>query len=118
SGVGGVFRGGAAAWRAPAMLEARRQLVANSSCGVCGRATIDELRREIAPLAIDWGVDVAFVRALPGRLRQTQTAFDETGGLHGAAIFSRSGRLLAPAPGVGRDNPAGQCVSAPVPAPL
>src|SRR5262249_53824814 len=105
-----VFLVGDAASRVPAMLEARRQLVANSSCGVCGRATIDELRREIAPLAIDWGVDVAFVRALPGRLRQTQTAFDETGGLHGAAIFSRSGRLLASAEDVGRHNAVDKCV--------
>ena len=45
-----VFLRGDAAARVPAMLESRRQVIANSSCGVCGRATIDELRADIAPL--------------------------------------------------------------------
>ena len=99
-----VFLVGDAAARVPAMLERRRQLVANSSCGVCGRATIDELRQDIAPLSIDWQIDVAFVRSLTGRLRETQAAFDATGGLHGAAIFSRDGRLVAAAEDVGRHN--------------
>jgi FdhD protein len=105
-----VFLVGDAASRVPAMLEARRQVVANSACGVCGRATIDELRREIDPLVRAWTVDVPFVRALPSRLRETQTAFDETGGLHGAAIFSRDGRLLASAEDVGRHNAVDKCV--------
>ncbi len=99
-----VFLVGDAAARVPAMLEGRRQLVANSSCGVCGRATIDELRQDIAPLSIDWQIDVAFARSLTARLRETQAAFDATGGLHGAAIFSRDGRLAASAEDVGRHN--------------
>jgi FdhD protein len=99
-----VFLVGDAAARVPALLESRRQVIANSSCGVCGRATIDELRRDVAPVAGGWTVDVPFVRALPDRLRATQAAFDETGGLHGAAIFTRRGRLLASAEDVGRHN--------------
>src|SRR5258708_29088243 len=43
-----VFLCGDAATRVPALLENRRQVIANSSCGVCGRATIDELRADIA----------------------------------------------------------------------
>jgi FdhD protein len=105
-----VFLVGDAASRVPAMLETRRQVVANSSCGVCGRATIDELGREIAPLAIDWTVDLAFVRSLPDRLRQTQSVFDATGGLHGAAVFSRTGALVASAEDVGRHNAVDKCV--------
>ena len=104
-----VFLVGDAASRVPGMLEARRQVVANSSCGVCGRATIDELRCEIAPLEVEWTVDVAFARTLPGRLRETQAAFDETGGLHGAAILSRTGVLLASAEDVGRHNAVDKC---------
>jgi len=107
-----VFLMGDAASRVPAMLDARRQIVANSSCGVCGRATIDELRRDIAPLAVEWTVDVPFVRALPLRLRDTQAAFDETGGLHGAAIFSRWGRILSSAEDVGRHNAVDKCIGA------
>jgi FdhD protein len=99
-----VFLVGEAASRVPALLEARRDIVANSSCGVCGRATIDELRRDIAPLESGWTLDVAFVRSLTGRLRETQSVFDETGGLHGAAVFSRAGRLLSSAEDVGRHN--------------
>ncbi len=107
-----VFLVGDAASRVPAMLESRRALVANSSCGVCGRATIDELRHDIAPVGPAWTVDVGFVRSLTGRLRETQTAFDETGGLHGAAIFSRDGRLVSSAEDVGRHNAVDKTIGA------
>jgi FdhD protein len=99
-----VFLVGDAASRVPAMLDARRNLVATSACGVCGRATIDDLRQDIAPMPISWQVDVALVQSLTGRLRATQTSFDATGGLHGAAIFSRAGTLAAAAEDVGRHN--------------
>jgi len=97
------LRGGAAA-RVPEMLENRRQVIANSSCGVCGRATIDELRAGIAPLAVAWSVDVAVIRQLPDRLRARQSTFEETGGLHGAAVFGTDGALLVSAEDVGRHN--------------
>src|SRR5829696_8123495 len=99
-----VFLVGGAAARVPAMLEQRRQVVANSSCGICGRATIDELASDIEPLAIDRTMTVDVIRALPGRLRARQTMFEETGGLHGAALFSREGALIASAEDVGRHN--------------
>jgi FdhD protein len=99
-----VFLTGDAASRVPAILEARREFVASSACGVCGRATIDELSRDIPPLAIEAVADLAFVQSLPSRLRETQRAFDVTGGLHGAAIFSRDGGLLSSAEDVGRHN--------------
>src|SRR3954467_667179 len=99
-----VFLVGDAASRVPAMLDSRRQLVATSACGVCGRATIDELRAEILPLPVAPAADVPFVQCLPGRLRETQRAFDATGGLHGAAIFSSAGVLLSSAEDVGRHN--------------
>jgi FdhD protein len=105
-----VFLVGDAASRVPAMLEARRQVVANSSCGVCGRSTIDELGRDIAPLPLTWRIDVALVATLPDRLRETQSAFEETGGLHGAAIFSRDGTRLVSAEDVGRHNAVDKCV--------
>ena len=55
-------------------------------------------------MPLTWRVGVPFLRALPGRLRVTQSAFDETGGLHGAALFSRDGALLTSAEDVGRHN--------------
>jgi FdhD protein len=103
-----VFLRGGAADRVPEILEGRRQLIANSSCGVCGRATIDELRAGIAPLAgegiVGETVAVAVIRQLPDRLRARQSTFEETGGLHGAAAFTIDGRLLASAEDVGRHN--------------
>jgi len=99
-----VFLVGGAAARVPAMLEQRRQVVANSSCGICGRATIDELASDIEPLAIDRTMTVDVIRALPGRLRARQTMFEETGGLHGAALFDPDGVLVGSAEDVGRHN--------------
>jgi FdhD protein len=99
-----VFLRGDAAARVPALLESRRQVVSNSSCGICGRATIDELRADVAPLDVRWSIDVGLIRGLPARLRARQSTFEETGGLHGAAIFSIDGTLLASAEDVGRHN--------------
>src|SRR6187549_2228283 len=70
-----VFLRGDAAARVPAMLEQRRNIVANSSCGVCGRATIEELASDIAPLADGTTVAVEVIRQLPDRLRETQATF-------------------------------------------
>src|SRR5215467_6300191 len=57
-----VYLVGGAASRVPGMLEQRRQVIANSSCGVCGRSTIDELRADIEPLAVGPAIDVSVVR--------------------------------------------------------
>jgi FdhD protein len=85
-------------------LEQRRQFVANSSCGICGRSTIDELAAELAPIGAGPTVPLDLVRALPDRLRATQATFDETGGLHGAALFTAEGKLIVSAEDVGRHN--------------
>jgi FdhD protein len=102
-----VYLVGDAVQRVPSLLENRRQVIANSSCGVCGRSTIDELLGEVTPLAIDPGaprVSLSTIRALPDRLRARQSTFDETGGLHGAALCSADGEILAVAEDVGRHN--------------
>ena len=99
-----VFLRGDAAARVPALLENRRQIIANSSCGVCGRATIEELATDIAPLPIDGRVGVDVIRTLPSRLRERQSTFAETGGLHGAALFMPDGTLIGTAEDVGRHN--------------
>jgi FdhD protein len=99
-----VYLVGDAAARVPRLLEARRQFIANSSCGVCGRATIDELAAGIAPLPGGPSVHADVIRGLPDRLRARQATFDETGGLHGAALFAADGTLIASAEDVGRHN--------------
>ena len=102
-----VYLVGGAASRVTRMLEQRRQVIANSSCGVCGRSTIDELLGDLEPLLLDPDATVVpldVIRALPDRLRACQSAFDQTGGLHAAAICSPDGDILAVAEDVGRHN--------------
>ena len=102
-----VYLVGEAASRVPGMLERRRQVIANSSCGVCGRSTIDELLGELKPLGIDPSdprVPLSVIHTLPDRLRARQSTFDETGGLHAAALCASDGEIVAVAEDVGRHN--------------
>jgi FdhD protein len=85
-------------------LDERRMVTTNSSCGVCGRKTIDDLMTGVAPLAARWRVGAEVVASLPEALRRTQPLFDVTGGLHAAALFDRNGGLMASAEDVGRHN--------------
>jgi FdhD protein len=81
-----------------------RHLFASSSCGLCGKATIDAVRGQFEPIMSDLVVDAAMLLALPEKMRQTQPTFDRTGGLHAAAIFSSAGELIVLREDVGRHN--------------
>jgi len=82
----------------------RRQVTTNSSCGLCGRRTIESLSADAAPILASWTVPTATIAAMPAQLRARQTVFDETGGLHAAGLFSRDGVLVDSAEDVGRHN--------------
>jgi FdhD protein len=83
----------------------RRNLFASSSCGICGKATIENALATAPPLVGDAAVFAAsVVRTFPALLRQGQDTFDATGGLHAAALFTGDGRLLALREDVGRHN--------------
>ena len=84
--------------------DARRRVVMNSSCGLCGRVTIDSLRVEAPDIVADWNVSASVIGGLPDALRRAQAVFNETGGLHAAGIFNRSGALDVMAEDVGRHN--------------
>lgn len=86
------------------LLAGRRQVMGNSSCGMCGRLTIESLRTEAPALRIGWSVSAKTLIEIPGRLRAAQEVFDETGGLHAAGLFTGDGRLEAMAEDVGRHN--------------
>jgi FdhD protein len=88
----------------PDLLSQRRQVVMNSSCGMCGRRTLESLAVNRAPLAISWTVSADVIRSLPAALGACQRAFAETGGLHAAGLFDRRGRLELSAEDVGRHN--------------
>jgi FdhD protein len=86
------------------LLAERRKVVTSSSCGLCGRLTIESLRTDAAPLVDDSRIDAAAVSALPDRLRAVQAVFDQTGGLHAAGLFTAAGALEQAAEDVGRHN--------------
>lgn len=81
-----------------------RAFAVSSSCGVCGRATLDEVEVRCAPIGAGPLVDAGVLASLPDRLRAGQTVFEQTGGLHAAGLFSPDGTLLALREDVGRHN--------------
>jgi len=84
----------------------QRNLYITSSCGVCGKASIDAVRtRSAYPIEDDLRVDPARLITFPDRLRAGQEVFEKTGGLHAAALFDgRTGELLVLREDVGRHN--------------
>jgi FdhD protein len=82
----------------------QRNFFATSSCGVCGKASIDQLEVRSAPLPDGPVVPADTVAKLPGALRAGQRGFDETGGLHAVGLFSPDGTLLISREDVGRHN--------------
>jgi FdhD protein len=83
---------------------AERHFVATASCGICGKASIEEVAVRCDPIPAGPIVARALIVALPGLLRAAQRAFDETGGLHAAGLFSPNGELIAIREDVGRHN--------------
>ena len=83
---------------------AERHFVATASCGICGKASIDEVALRAEPLPEGLVVSRSVILALPDLLRAAQRAFDETGGLHAAGLFTPKGELLALREDVGRHN--------------
>lgn len=82
-----------------------RHVFASSSCGVCGKASIEAVRQNFPPVRT--GIPVVTMETivrLPEKLRAAQATFSKTGGLHASAIFSRDGRLIVLREDVGRHN--------------
>jgi FdhD protein len=82
----------------------QRHLFASSSCGICGRASIDRVRVQAPPLQGNWQIPFKTLQTLPAQLRRRQTTFADTGGLHAAALFSPAGEIIALREDVGRHN--------------
>jgi len=83
-----------------------RNFYTTSSCGVCGKASLDAVRT-VSRWAVDADpvqLDAATLSALPDTLRAAQRIFDRTGGLHGAALFDTAGELWCVREDVGRHN--------------
>jgi FdhD protein len=77
---------------------------ASSSCGLCGKATIDAVHQRLDPIEDDLRVRADVLLALPDHLRKAQQTFDRTGGLHAAGIFTIDGEAVVVREDVGRHN--------------
>ena len=84
--------------------ELTRHVYTSSSCGVCGKATIESVFQQFPPIEDFSSVSSDFLLGLPGKLRKQQETFDRTGGLHASALFSMEGELLLLREDVGRHN--------------
>jgi FdhD protein len=82
----------------------KRNFYATSSCGICGKASLDHLHANAAPIADGLRVPRSLVVRLPGELRAAQEVFSRTGGLHATGVFDAAGRLLVLREDVGRHN--------------
>ncbi len=90
--------------RIASIVDGRRNVTTNSSCGLCGRRTIESLATDVAPLGATWRVAASTIGQMPAQLRERQAIFDETGGLHAAGLFTHDGQLIDVAEDVGRHN--------------
>jgi FdhD protein len=84
---------------------ARRKFSAGSACGICGKASIDEIRQHgVRRPELTSRFDPEILCQLPDKLRSAQAIFGRTGGLHAAALFDATGNLLVLREDIGRHN--------------
>ena len=98
--------------RAPDGERARRAFAVSASCGVCGKATLDEIEVMCEPALPGPTVAGSVLVGLPDALRAQQSVFDATGGLHAAGCFTVDGSLLALREDVGRHNALDKVIGA------
>ncbi len=82
----------------------KRNFYTTSSCGVCGKASLDQVRSSCGPVTPGPAVPASVIAGLPGALRETQRIFEQTGGLHASGLFDANGELLSVREDVGRHN--------------
>jgi FdhD protein len=105
AGRGNVIQATLAPEALPDFEKMRRHFFASSSCGICGKASIDAIRsRCLEPPNPGFRVSAETLLALPEALRASQAVFGRTGGLHAAALFDARGNLLVLREDIGRHN--------------
>ena len=81
-----------------------RSIASSASCGVCGKTEIDDIYHKGQPLETSEKLDITRVPELLKEMRSHQSAFDETGGTHSAALFNIGGTMLSVQEDIGRHN--------------
>lgn len=87
-----------------------RHFYTTSSCGVCGKTSIDALRVASCALPVRAPIARELVHTLPAALQSAQSGFHSTGGMHGAAILSATGEVLCVREDIGRHNAVDKCI--------
>lgn len=82
----------------------QRNFFATSSCGICGKATLDAVEVRCERVAPGPSVAPSALLSLPERMREAQRVFEETGGLHATALFDAGAELVTLREDVGRHN--------------
>lgn len=83
----------------------QRNFYTTSSCGVCGKSSIEAIERgRLMPVAVSKATRSAVIGTLPERMRNAQTVFKHTGGIHAAALFDAEGELIVLREDIGRHN--------------
>lgn len=90
--------------RGDQIARSRRELYLSSSCGLCGKQSIDRIEQDIMAIKGSFTVNRELLGQLPDVMRKAQATFEQTGGLHAAAIFSPDGQLAVLREDVGRHN--------------
>lgn len=81
-----------------------RHVFTSSSCGICGRTSIESVRQNFPPIADDFTVPASILLGLPAKLQAAQETFRKTGGLHASALLDPGGNILDLREDVGRHN--------------
>ncbi len=89
-----------------------RRFGATAACGLCGKATLDDLALRCGPVAAGFGVPASLFALLPERVRSQQRIFEHTGGLHAAALFEKNADLVVTREDVGRHNAVDKVIGA------
>ena len=82
----------------------KRHFFTNSSCGICGKATIESVQSLFPPITSNTSITTHILNTFPDKLREAQKTFQETGGLHAAALFTADGSMISIREDVGRHN--------------
>lgn len=99
----------------PALSMTERNFYTSSSCGVCGKSSLDAIKaKSIYTIKDNTPVAESLIRSLPERLKESQPVFKSTGGLHASGLFTNNGELILLREDVGRHNALdkliGQCL--------
>jgi FdhD protein len=90
----------------------QRNFYTTSSCGVCGKSSIEAVTQECPAILVQWKVSPELINRLPETLRQAQHVFEHTGGLHASGLFDQEGNLVLIREDVGRHNALDKVIGA------